>query len=206
MALPNAFAYTILDERLNLEQVKPSKRKIVELDISFPNTDRNEPFPFQVRKKKWRRLEKLEENAEQQYMATVQTDTSQEKVDGLVGDKSQPEDGTLSQRADLQKPGESELVDPIDDRLNLLQRLVPRGSEVETEEILKVVVDYVKALEREIQTFHDSVLNEPATISSNSGVKGMPSDAMDKPPKPEVNFLQERGLCVVPLSILSEVF
>ncbi|KAI5070245.1 hypothetical protein GOP47_0014588 [Adiantum capillus-veneris] len=76
------------------------------------------------------------------------------------------------------------LSSAIDERLSTLQLLLPQGPKMEGDEVLRVLIEYVKELESEIKMFNSSSTDGDQSID-------------DSP-------LQRRGLCIVPLSTLAK--
>ncbi|MCO5576393.1 hypothetical protein L7F22_030203 [Adiantum nelumboides] len=72
----------------------------------------------------------------------------------------------------------------IDERLTTLQLLLPQGPKMEEDEVLRVLIEYVKKLESEIKMFNTTPTDGDQSID-------------DSP-------LQRRGLCLVPLSTLAK--
>lgn len=109
-----------------------------------------------------------------------------------------------------------EIEDSVNDRLCTLQHLIPHGLEFEKDEILKVAVEYVKALEREIQMFDKSMESWCTSAQTDTGkmtdaskvATGAVLQTADGEASvaSEVSALQKRGLCVVPLSTLAKAF
>eukprot|EP00249_Psilotum_nudum_P001319 c13753_g1_i1 orf=246-851(+) len=93
-------------------------------------------------------------------------------------------------------------VDSLGDRLNVLQQLLPHGSKLDTEEVLKVAVDYVKALEKEIQMFNKT--KQDSTALDRSHMDGLQPNHISAESLPcEGSALHKRGLCIMPLSALA---
>lgn len=129
-------------------------------------------------------------------------------------EESQTEDDSETDPAEASSL--SDIADPVNDRLCALQHLLPRGSELQKDEILKVAIDYVKALEREIQAFDysmqdwstcaESEAHNLALEGSKIAVTALQSDIGEESGVSEGNALQKRGLCIVPLSALAKAF
>eukprot|EP00249_Psilotum_nudum_P003640 c17103_g1_i1 orf=853-1455(+) len=137
-------------------------------------------------------------DAESPQISRLQVDLNS-LIDDAVSDDEDCEQSSNSMPFDF-----SEL---FSDRLSVLQRLIPHGSELDIEEILKVAIDYVKALEKEIQMFNKSKQEVP-TIASSSSLTGVhvPIDISETSIPSEGSALQKRGLCIMPLTALAKAF
>ncbi|KAJ7295629.1 hypothetical protein O6H91_07G059900 [Diphasiastrum complanatum] len=95
--------------------------------------------------------------------------------------------------------------DLVDDRLEMLQQLIPNSEKLDREEMLAVAIDYVKSLELKIKMFETATM-EMADHGDMGVIENFPQApallVAGLKSAVEGTALQEKGLCLMPVSLL----
>ncbi|KAJ7519237.1 hypothetical protein O6H91_20G030300 [Diphasiastrum complanatum] len=102
---------------------------------------------------------------------------------------------------------ENDEGDLVDDRLGILQQLIPNSEKLDREEMLAVAIDYVKSLELKIKMFETAKMEmaHPAGTGATENFPQAPAIDVDGFESiVEGTALQEKGLCLMPVSLLGK--